>query len=183
MNKNDEKKMDRHHKENIVSQKSIYETKGITLIALVITIIVLLVLSGITIAAVGENGLFSRAKEASFKSKMAAYKEQTNLYVSWKIQENLDTDTTGINAGEVLKSAIDQEIVTDITRDDVNIDITEIIEDIKEKDKEFVVVYKGELCYVSSDSISNNAKQVKWCEEIGIKIHSTNRNSSKKWKV
>ena len=62
---------------------------------------------------------------------MAAYKEQTNLYVSWKIQENLDTDTTGINAGEVLKSAIDQEIVTDITRDDVNIDITEIIEDIK----------------------------------------------------
>ena len=170
MNKNDEKKMDRHHEENIVSQKRIYETKGITLIALVITIIVLLVLSGITIAAVGENGLFSRAKEASFKSKMAAYKEQTNLYVSWKIQENLDTDTTGINAGEVLKSAIDQEIVTDITRDDVNIDITEIIEDIKEKDKEFVVVYKGELCYVSSDSISNNAKQVKWCEEIGIKI-------------
>ena len=170
MNKNDEKKMDRHHEENIVSQKRIYETKGITLIALVITIIVLLVLSGITIAAVGENGLFSRAKEASFKSKMSAYKEQTNLYVSWKIQENLDTDTTGINAGEVLKSAIDQEIVTDITRDDVNIDITEIIEDIKEKDKEFVVVYKGELCYVSSDSISNNAKQVKWCEEIGIKI-------------
>ena len=170
MNKNNERKMNRHHKENIVSQKSIYETKGITLIALVITIIVLLVLSGITIAAVGENGLFSRAKEASFKSKMAAYKEQTNLYVSWKIQENLDTDTTGINAGEVLKSAIDQEIVTDITRDDVNIDITEIIEEIKEKDKEFVVVYKGELCYVSSDSISNNAKQVKWCEEIGIKI-------------
>ena len=170
MNKNNERKMNRHHKENIVSQKSSYETKGITLIALVITIIVLLVLSGITIAAVGENGLFSRAKEASFKSKMAAYKEQTNLYVSWKIQENLDTDTTGINAGEVLKSAIDQEIVTDITRDDVNIDITEILEDIKEKDKEFVVVYKGELCYVSSDSISNNAKQVKWCEEIGIKI-------------
>ena len=99
MNKNDEKKMDRHHEENIVSQKRIYETKGITLVALVITIIVLLVLSGITIAAVGENGLFSRVKEASFKSKMAAYKEQTNLYVSWKIQENLDTDTTGINAG------------------------------------------------------------------------------------
>ena len=30
MNKNDEKKMDRHHEENIVSQKRIYETKGIT---------------------------------------------------------------------------------------------------------------------------------------------------------
>ena len=184
MNKNNERKMNRQHRENrknLIKEEVLEKSpinrslrkrfeSGITLIALVITIIVLLVLSGITIAAVGENGLFSRAKEASFKSKMSAYKEQTNLYVSWKIQENLDTDTTGINAGEVLKNAIDQEIVTDITRDDVNIDITEIIEDIKEKDKEFVVVYKGELCYVSSDSISNNAKQVKWCEEIGIKI-------------
>ena len=37
MNKNDEKKMDRHHEENIVSQKRIYETKGITLIAFAIS--------------------------------------------------------------------------------------------------------------------------------------------------
>ncbi len=43
---------------------------------------------------------FLEPKKHHLKSKMAAYKEQTNLYVSWKIQENLDTDTTGINAGK-----------------------------------------------------------------------------------
>ena len=44
--------------------------KGITLIALVITIIVLLILAGVTIAALsGDNGILKRAAEA---------KEQTN---------------------------------------------------------------------------------------------------------
>lgn len=41
------------------------EQKGITLVALVITIIILLILAGISIAALsGENGLFTRAKQA-----------------------------------------------------------------------------------------------------------------------
>ena len=41
------------------------EQKGITLVALVITIIILLILAGISIATLGENnGLFTRAKEA-----------------------------------------------------------------------------------------------------------------------
>lgn len=41
------------------------EQKGITLVALVITIIILLILAGISIAALkNENGLFRKAKEA-----------------------------------------------------------------------------------------------------------------------
>ena len=41
------------------------EQKGITLVALVITIIILLILAGISIATLtGENGLFKRAKDA-----------------------------------------------------------------------------------------------------------------------
>ena len=43
--------------------------KGITLIALVVTIVVLLILAGITITAViGDNGLINRAKTAAEKS-------------------------------------------------------------------------------------------------------------------
>lgn len=39
--------------------------KGITLVALVITIIILLILAGITVATLsGDNGLFNRAKQA-----------------------------------------------------------------------------------------------------------------------
>ena len=41
------------------------DQKGITLVALVITIIILLILAGISIATLtGENGLFKRAKDA-----------------------------------------------------------------------------------------------------------------------
>ena len=40
-------------------------TKGITVIALIVTIIILLILAGISISVMtGENGLFTRAKEA-----------------------------------------------------------------------------------------------------------------------
>ncbi len=44
--------------------------RGITLIALVITIIVLLILAGVTIAALsGDNGILQRATEAKKKLK------------------------------------------------------------------------------------------------------------------
>ena len=41
--------------------------KGITLVALVITIIILLILAGISIATLSQTGLFQKAKEAKEK--------------------------------------------------------------------------------------------------------------------
>ena len=53
---------------------------GITLIALVITIIVLLILAGVTIAMLtGENGLLSRASSTGPESAIAAAKEEVML--------------------------------------------------------------------------------------------------------
>ena len=151
------------------------KSRGITLIALVITIIILLLLAGVTISAIVNGGLITRAKEAKFKQKMAEFRDETNTYVawqltSWQMDGTLDTSTEKINAGEILKDAIDKEIVTDITKNDVTTNIEDVIKDISKSDKNLVVVYKGELCYVSSDKNKNNDKQVKWCNEIGIKV-------------
>ena len=143
---------------------------GITLIALVITIIILLILAGVTISGIVNGGLTARAKEAEFKTRMAGYRDSTNTYVSWQVMENMDSNTDKINSGEVLKDAIDKEIVTDIKKEDVTTNIEDILKDIKKSDKEIVVVYKGELYYVSNDKIKNNEKQVKWCNDIGIKV-------------
>ena len=56
------------------------KNKGITLIALVITIIILLILAGITINAITkENGLFSRAREA--KEKTIEKQEEENKII------------------------------------------------------------------------------------------------------
>ena len=50
---------------------------GITLIALVVTIVVLLILAGITISLVfSENGIIAKAKEAAEKTNQAAINEQ-----------------------------------------------------------------------------------------------------------
>ena len=46
----------------------ITKEKGITLIALIITIIILLILAGVTIATLmGDNGLINKAKDAKIK--------------------------------------------------------------------------------------------------------------------
>ena len=53
---------------------------GITLIALVITIIVLLILAGVTISMLsGKNGILRMAAEAKTKTEQAQKEEQTKL--------------------------------------------------------------------------------------------------------
>ena len=59
--------------------------KGITLVALVITIIVLLILAGISIASLTGSGLFEKSKEAKNATENAQVKENTTLnqYENW----------------------------------------------------------------------------------------------------
>ena len=53
--------------------------KGITLVALVITIIILLILAGISISALTNTGLFGKAKEAKEKTKEAEENQAKTL--------------------------------------------------------------------------------------------------------
>ena len=58
------------------------DMKGITLIALVITIIVLLILAGITIGAItGDNGIINQAQSAKTENERSNIKEQINVIV------------------------------------------------------------------------------------------------------
>ena len=62
--------------------KRLEKNFGITLIALIITIIVLLILSGVAIATLtGENGLFARAKQAKQTQTESEMKEKLNLSI------------------------------------------------------------------------------------------------------
>ncbi len=64
-----------NEKANVKENKKL--NQGITLIALVITIVVLIILAGVSINLVlGENGLFNRAKQAVEEYKQAAIDEQ-----------------------------------------------------------------------------------------------------------
>ena len=65
--------------------------KGITLVALVVTIIILLILAGVAIGQIaGNNGLFKRTREAVEKYKDAQEEEQNQI-------EKLDSMLNNMN--------------------------------------------------------------------------------------
>ena len=76
--------------------------EGITLVALVITIVILLILAGISISALTNQGLFGKAKEAKQKSENAQREEQNVLN---EYEESLDKySESGIKASDIAKA-------------------------------------------------------------------------------
>ena len=71
----------------------IKKTRGITLIALVITIILLLILGGVTISQLNSGNIFENAISVAEKSKIASKKEEIHLAIISKMTEN-DGDIT-----------------------------------------------------------------------------------------
>ncbi len=75
------------------------KNKGITLIALVVTIVVLLILAGVSITAVfGDNGIISGAKNAKEKTNEAVKNERKDLT---ELLDELDSMLTGGEATQV----------------------------------------------------------------------------------
>ena len=75
--------------------------KGITLIALVITIIVLLILAGVSIAMLtGQNGILTRANEAQTETAYAEIEERMGMAIQSvyadKIKPNATVTTVSI---------------------------------------------------------------------------------------
>lgn len=79
-------------------KKVIKERKGITLIALVITIIVLLILAGVSIAMlIGENGILTKANEAKIETEKETAKEIAEMMImSYKSNYYGDNNNTPI---------------------------------------------------------------------------------------
>ena len=145
--------------------------KGITLIALIITIIILIILAAISINLLfGENGIIGKAKESKFKSKMSQIAEDFDLYMN-----SMNVNTLGeLNqkeiyaGGELIRNIIaDEEL--EVEEEKIE-DIRQMLEKVGKEEEAYVIVFEGELYYVSQKSIKNNENQTKWCEEIGIKI-------------
>ena len=71
-------------------KEKLKNTKGITLIALVITIIVLLILAGVSIAALtGEDGILTRANESKTQTEIGEEEEAIRLAYNGVMADNL----------------------------------------------------------------------------------------------
>ena len=79
-------------------EKFIKKTKGITLIALVVTIVVLLILAGVSINMVlGQNGIVTKAKEARDKTEQAKQNDLASMDQVVKDMDDIlnDNGTSG----------------------------------------------------------------------------------------
>ena len=84
-------------------RKTIKNNNGITLIALVITIIVLLILAGVTIATLtGENGILTRTTDAREQTELADEKEKIELSAVGALAKE--------NGGEIGQTSLEEEL-------------------------------------------------------------------------
>lgn len=61
--------------------KEIHKNRGITLISLVITIVILLILAGITMNSLSDNGLFEKTKKAKKEAEYTQAQEEINIKI------------------------------------------------------------------------------------------------------
>ena len=90
-------------------KKVLKEKRGITLIALVITIIVLLILAGVSIAMLtGDNGILTQATEAKEKNTIGEEEERISLALqSLKMKKQADNVSTTVTSAELQKQLED----------------------------------------------------------------------------
>ena len=137
--------------------------KGITLIALVITIIILLILVGITISQVfGDNGLFQRTRQAVEKYKAEQTDEEMSL-------EELE------------------KYLADFKFDSDNRDENQILDELKnrlqalESEKEALEQKVSELQTQNSELTKSNEENEKEIESLKSKVSEYPKVFMEKW--
>ena len=162
---------------------------GITLIALVITIIVLLILAGVTIATLtGDNGILTKAQSAKEKNAQKTVEEQINLAVqASRINEGLVIDKDILeqeltnNGIEITKSEND-ELPWTVKKDGY---VYTISENGEVKEKEGIAITTGDTEIlkgstegkkVSAQILSGETGTIKWEHTGNITLSATEGN-------
>ena len=162
---------------------------GITLIALVITIIVLLILVGVTIATLtGDNGILTKAQNAKEKNAQKTVEEQIKLAVqASKINEGLVIDKDILeqeltnNGIEITKSEND-ELPWTVKKDGY---VYTISKNGEVKEKEGIAITTGDIEIlkgstkgkkVSAQILSGETGTIKWESTGNITISATEGN-------
>ena len=163
--------------------KRIKNNKGVTLVALVVTIIVLIILAGISINLVlGDNGIITIAKRAKENIEFARIEEETELNELYSQLENTGGISEGTNYDAIAKltefktaiaNAINEAggIKTDITAE-ASVFADNIKGILKEVTKEYskgvaalnginLKIEQGEFVFIVGDSGSGKSTLIK----------------------
>ena len=145
-------------------RKKIFKsTKGITLIALVVTIIILLLLAGISIAMLtGNNGVLTQGQRAKEETRIAGVEEVVKLYKQGKYIDSTTGSVTE-NADEMLENLKGQKLVSEDEIDRENEIIT-----IKRKDGSIAKEIQYGMVTITISKTPENEK----ARRITLKVES-----------
>ena len=134
--------------------------RGITLIALIVTVIVLLILAGVTIGTLfGENGIITRANESAISTELAGYKEELDLYKIEKYNEDTNFVEETLTAGKT-------DLNYNTKPNDETGNIKTIIKNISDEYFEKLEVIKGELLINTQDR-----DEIRVAQRLGIEVN------------
>ncbi|MCI8761018.1 MAG: hypothetical protein HFJ34_07955, partial [Clostridia bacterium] len=148
--------------------------RGITLIALIITIIILLILAGISIATLtGENGILKKAVQSNEKSQKAQAEEEIKLVLNeWQIEKVSTNPTfeqylgTKVESNEIDQYQTIENNKIEIDRNNYYIVVDEkgnIIEDIQKTSTKLVI--KNETI-----TLENGTTPQEYSQKIGTPL-------------
>ena len=158
--KNKTKEEKKKYNKVVVTKKQRVKTeKGITILALVITVIVLLIIAGVTIASLtGDNGILINAQDAKLATELSKYQEELELYKVDKTMEDANFEEETLTAGK-----------TDLnynTKSEEEGNIKTIITDITDEYFEKLEVIKGKLLINTQDK-----HEIKVAQKLGIEVN------------
>ena len=136
--------------------------KGITLVALVITIIVLIILAGVTLMTLtGQDGILTKAKESRISTELSAYQEELETYKASKYLENNTFMEATLTAGKETLTYYTQDGKAEETGN-----IRTIFKNISDEYFEKLEVVKGELLINTQD-----ITEIKIAQSLGIAVN------------
>ena len=138
-----------------------FNNKGITLIALIITIIVLLILSGVTIATIlNGDSTIDKAKQASKNTNIHAAKEQTLILVANYITDYKNKGRAFDNEGEYIASELSSvkqsgDYYIKVTKENDGTRIIDVSDDVSQNN----IVISGQI---------DDDGQIEWNTSVSI---------------
>ena len=132
--------------------------KGITLIALVVTIVVLLILAGVTISLLlDENGIIAKSKDARTETRVSQIEDEVGM---WKQHNfiNKESNQAQESADTMLASLISRKLLT---------------EDEIDREQELITIKKKDgtvIKEISYSSVTINISKTPATEKSGVVI-------------
>ena len=147
---------------------------AITLVALVVTVVVLIILAGVSInLVIGNNGIIEKGKIAKESQELAKYKENMSMFIQEKYMESTDFSASTITAYK-------NKVYYNTKNSDSEETIEEILGNVSNNYIEKLEIIKGELYINTTNEVEKAAASKAEIKVNGLEISNGELKASDK---